>query len=119
MSGRCSFIKASGERCKGTVTGQHGLCWHHAPENAERRRRTASKAGRAKADSEVRALKEEIKALIADVKNGEMDRADAAVMLQGYRALKEYIVLEDDRQILPELAERIRELENERGKAVG
>jgi hypothetical protein len=54
---RCSFLKPSGERCKGTATGPHGLCWAHAPENAEQRRRMASKAARAKPNRELRNIK--------------------------------------------------------------
>ena len=33
MHGQCSFIKASGERCKGAATGRLGLCWAHDPAN--------------------------------------------------------------------------------------
>jgi hypothetical protein len=34
LDGRCNFIKANGERCRGTATGKHGLCWAHDPANA-------------------------------------------------------------------------------------
>src|SRR5918998_3078646 len=48
LNGQCSFIKANGERCRGTARGLHGLCWAHAPENAAARRRAASRGGRGK-----------------------------------------------------------------------
>src|SRR5215210_8854145 len=60
---RCGFIKGSGERCKGSATGPHGLCWAHAPENADRRRRMASRAAKSKPNRELR----DVKALLSDL----------------------------------------------------
>lgn len=117
MSGRCSFIKASGEHCRGSATGEHGLCWAHDPQNAEQRRKQASRAGRARPTKEVRELKEELKALIADVKAGDLDRNDAAVMIQGYRALKDFIALERQVRETDELAAEIEDLKREYGVA--
>ena len=117
MGGQCSFVKASGERCKGAATGQQVLCWSHDPENAGRRRRTASRGGRAKANKEVGDLKEELKAVIADVRCGDLDRNDAAVMIQGYRALKDFIALERQVKETDELAAEIEELKREHGAA--
>jgi hypothetical protein len=54
---RCGFIKASGERCKGTATGPHGYCWAHDPENAQKRSRIASKAARSKPNRELQGIK--------------------------------------------------------------
>ena len=117
MGRQCSYIKASGERCRGAATGQHGLCWAHDPKNAEARRRTASRGGRGKANREVAALKDEIKALIAEVRKGKLDRNDAAVMVQGYRALKDFIALERQVRETDELAAEIEELKREYGVA--
>jgi hypothetical protein len=117
LSGKCSFIKGNGERCKGTATGQNGLCWNHDPANAEQRRRTASRAGRARGNKEVAALKAELKDLIADVRAGELDRNDAAVMVQGYRALKDFIELERRVRETDDLAAEIEELKREYGIA--
>jgi hypothetical protein len=117
LAGQCSYIKASGERCRGAATGQHGLCWAHDPANAERRRRTASRGGRGKANREVATLKEEIKAVIADVKAGDLDRNDAAVMVQAYRALKDFIELERRVRETDDLAAEIEDLKREYGVA--
>ena len=114
---RCSATKANGELCTLPANGSHGLCWAHAPENAEKRRRAASKAAKAKGNKEVVTLKEEIKNLIADVKSGELDRNDAAVMIQGYRALKDFIALERQVRETDELAAEIEELKREYGVA--
>jgi hypothetical protein len=54
----------------------------------------ASRGGRGKSNKEVSALKGEIKTMIADVRAGDLDRNDAAGMIQGYRALKDFIALE-------------------------
>jgi hypothetical protein len=117
LNRQCSFIKASGERCRGAATGQHGLCWAHDPKHAEQRRRAASRGGKAKANREVSTLKEELKAVIGDVKSGELDRNDAAVMIQGYRALKDFIALERQVKETDELAAEIEELKREYGAA--
>jgi hypothetical protein len=117
LSRQCSFIKANGERCKGAATEQHGWCWAHDPANAEQRKRTASRGGRGKANREVAALKDEIKGVIADVRTGDLDRNDAAVMIQGYRALKDFIALERQVKETDELAAEIEELKREYGVA--
>src|SRR5215218_765694 len=114
---RCCATKANGEPCKAPATGQHGYCWAHAPENAQKRRQIASRAARSKGNREVATLKEEIKSLIADVKAGDLDRNDAAVMIQGYRALKDFIALERQVRETDELAAEIEELKREYGTA--
>jgi acyl-CoA reductase-like NAD-dependent aldehyde dehydrogenase len=51
------------------ANGSHGLCWTHAPENAAKRRRNASKAATAKADKELRETKAEIRELVRMVRS--------------------------------------------------
>ena len=113
----CRATKANGEPCTLPATGPQGVCWAHAPENAERRRRAASRAARSKGNKEITILKEEIKILIADVRSSELDRNDAAVMIQAYRALKDFIVLERQVKETDELAAEIAELKREYGVA--
>ena len=114
---QCSGIRRSGERCTQTVEPPNAYCWHHAPERAQERRRAASKAGRSRPSAEVRTIKEEIRSVISDVKDGELDRNDAAVMIQGYRALKDFIALERSVKVEDELAAELEELRRERGYA--
>jgi hypothetical protein len=99
------------------VEPPNACCWHHAPERAAERRRAASKAGRSRPSTEVRTIKEEIKSVISGVKDGELDRNDAAVMIQGYRALKDFIALERGIKVEDELAAEIEVLKRERGYA--
>ena len=89
----------------------------HAPENAEQRRRQASRAARSKGNREVAALKAEIKQLIPDVRSKALDRNDAAVMIQGYRTLRDFIELERRVHETDELAREIEELKREQWQA--
>jgi predicted dehydrogenase len=108
---QCRATKANKERCTLTVEPPNTYCWHHSPERAETRRRAAAKGGSSKPNREVRGYKEEVRDLVAEVKNGGQDRADAAVMLQGYRVLKDLVELERKVKETDELANRIEELE--------
>lgn len=89
----------------------------HDPDRADERHRHASRAARSKGNKEVGLLKEEIKAVIAGVRAGDLDRNDAAVMIQGYRALKDFIALERQVKETDELAAEIEELKREYGVA--
>jgi hypothetical protein len=93
------------------------MCWLHDPARADQRHRHASKAARSKGSKEVAGLKAEIKSVIADVRAGDLDRNDAAVMIQGYRALKDFIALERHLRETDELAAEIEELKREYGAA--
>jgi len=71
----------------------------------------ASRAGRSKGTKEVLTLKGEIKDVIVSVKDGSLERNDAAVMIQGYRALKDFIEVERRIREQEELEGRLAELE--------
>lgn len=117
MNSRCRGIKRNGEPCSLSANGPDGYCWAHSPQHAEQRRKMASRAGRSKPTAEVHLLKDEIKTLISDVKAGTLDRNDAAIMIQGYRALKDFIELERRVRETDELAAQIEELKHEYGAA--
>ena len=53
--------------------------------------------------------------MISEVKAGTLDRNDAAVMIQGYRALKDFVELERRVKETDELAAEIAELREELG----
>lgn len=107
----CRATKANGEPCTLPAKGPQGLCWAHDPANQDQRRRQASRAARSKPNKEIRDFKQEVKTLIDDVKSGGQDRADAAVVLQGFRVLKDYIELERRIREQDDLVERLEELE--------
>jgi len=114
---RCAGLKRDSGQCATIVEPSQIYCYQHDPANAERRSRSASRAARSKGNREVATLKEEIKSLIMDVKAGELDRNDAAVMIQGYRVLKDLIALERKVKETDELAAEIEELKREYGVA--
>jgi transposase len=115
---RCGFIKGTGERCKGTATGPHGLCWAHAPENAEQRRRMASKAARARPNRELRDLKALLCELTERVLGGEgvepLETGRAAVANQLINTRLRAVELERKIRETDELEARIEELERGR-----
>jgi hypothetical protein len=86
-------------------------CFSHDPSKREARSRVAASGGRGKGVKEVRTLKAEVRELISDVRSGAVDRADAATMISGYRALRDFIELERRVKESDELEARIAELE--------
>jgi hypothetical protein len=68
---QCSATKRNGEPCTLPVNGPHGLCWAHDPKNAERRRRAASRAGRAKARGDRRWIMAELLRIAQKVETDE------------------------------------------------
>jgi hypothetical protein len=113
----CAGITRAGRRCTLSAGGSSGMCWLHDPARADQRHRHASRAARSKGNREVAGLKDEIKAVISEVKAGDLDRNDAAVMIQGYRALKDFIALERQVRETDELATEGEELKREYGVA--
>ena len=114
---QCSATKANGQQCTLTVEPPDAQCWHHAPDRAEQRSRQASRAGRAKPSREVRLIKEEIKAAVAGVKAGDLDRNKARAMFSGWSVLLDYIKLERGIVVEDELAHELEEIRRERGHA--
>jgi hypothetical protein len=119
LNRQCSGFTREGRRCTVPVRGAHEqFCHLHDPARSEERRRSARRAGKAKPTSrEVRDLKEEIRNLIADVRSGRIDRNDAGVIIQAYRALKDFIELERRIKETDELAAEIEGLKREYGAA--
>ena len=92
------------------ANGSHGLCWTHAPEHADKRRRNASRAATAKADREIRETKAEIRRLIKSVREEGFDVSRANTANRLYQTLLQYILAERGIYREEDLAVRIREL---------
>ncbi len=75
----CAGYKRDGSRCTVTVEPPQAHCWWHDPDNAEARRRAASKGGRARPSRELVAVKSQLQEMADDVLSGEIDRAAASV----------------------------------------
>jgi hypothetical protein len=121
---QCTASKRNGERCTLPARGQHGLCWAHDPNNAEQRRRTASRGGRSKASREIRDLKKQLEDLAKNVLEGGVERADAVVVNQILNTRARLIELERRIREQEELEGRLEELESvmarqDRGRGYG
>jgi hypothetical protein len=89
----CSGIKADGGRCRGQAMRNSEWCIGHDPDQAEARRRRASKGGkrggRGRPTSELARLRDRFEELADAVLSGKIERADGAVagqLLNGARA---------------------------------
>ncbi len=123
MERQCQATKANGQRCKGAASGSRGLCWAHAPENSEQRRRTASRGGKGKPSREIRDLKKQLDDLAEDVLEGRVERSDAAVVNQILNTRARLIELERKIKEADELEARLDILEqaseSQRGRPWG
>src|SRR5918993_1658694 len=109
--GRCKATKRSGEACTLPANGPQGLCWAHDPANAEKRRRGASRGGRAKARSELPQLKTLLSDLTDRVLSGELETGRAAVANQLINTRLRAVELERKIRETEDLEERITALE--------
>jgi hypothetical protein len=107
----CRATKANGEPCTLPTNGPLGLCWAHDPKNAEKRRKGASRGGKAKANREVPAIKMQLEDLVRDVLSGEVETPRAAVANQLLNTRLRAIELERKIKETDELEARIEELE--------
>jgi hypothetical protein len=107
---QCRATTAKGERCENAAHVSQDLCWSHAPENAAKRRRNASKAATAKADKEIRETKAEIRELVRLVREEDFDVSKANSINRLFQTLLQYIVVERGVYREDDLAQRIREL---------
>jgi hypothetical protein len=82
LSIRCAGTKRDGTPCTATVEPPQRFCWWHDPANADKRRRAASKAGKAKPNRELASIKRRLSDLADDVLTGAVDKGVAAVASQ-------------------------------------
>lgn len=105
-------IKRDGTRCTVVVNGSQEHCYQHDPSKAEQRRRSASKAGRAKPSREIVAIRGRLSDLADHVLAGRVERADAAVVGQLLGTVVRAITAELKVREQTELPERLEELED-------
>ena len=108
---RCTAIKANGERCRLDATGKQDTCWAHSPENSEKRRKRASRGGRAKANRELPQLKTLLEDLTERVLAGDLKTGRAAVANQLINTRLRAIETERKIREADEIEERITALE--------
>jgi hypothetical protein len=111
----CSGIRADGGRCKAQAMRNSQWCLNHDPSRAEARRRRASKGGkrggRGRPQTELAALKAEVRDVIEAVRTGELDKGVGAVLGQLYNVLLKAVSVGLDVEERQELVQRMEALE--------
>jgi hypothetical protein len=97
LTERCTAIKKDGSRCSKDAEPGRTLCWSHDPANEEERRRIASRGGKAStavlaerrgpAAEEIRELKDDLRTLARNVKEGEVLPPVGTALNQIYNTL--------------------------------
>jgi hypothetical protein len=108
----CRATKANGEACSLPPIGEHGFCWGHAPETKEKRRKVASRGGKAKAHRRTAVLWDEVREVIKGVEKKRLTPSQGNSMLRGFGVLIELARLEVEQSEL-EIAQRRLELDEQ------
>ncbi|MBA3617414.1 MAG: hypothetical protein H0W52_15045 [Rubrobacteraceae bacterium] len=111
----CSGIRADGGRCKAQARRNSEWCIGHDPDQAEARRRRASKGGkrggRGRPQVELAEIKRRLSDLADAVLEGRQDRADAAVAGQLFNTYLRAVSVELRAREQLEITERLESLE--------
>ena len=108
---RCSHTYADSSQCRRIVSAEQRYCYSHDPLRAGERRRNAARGGRAKSSGEVGRVKARLHTLADMVEEGQMDRADAAVISQIWGTYLRAVSVELKAREQRELVERLEVLE--------
>jgi hypothetical protein len=121
LTERCTAIKKDGSRCSKDAEPGKDRCWSHDPANEQERRRIASRGGRAStavlaerrgpAAEEIRELKDELRTLARNVKEGEVPPPVGTALNQIYNTLLRAMDQERRTRESGELEERLAALE--------
>jgi hypothetical protein len=119
---RCSHTYADSSQCRRIVSSEQRYCYSHDPLRAGERRRNAARGGKTKASGELGRVKARLRTLADMVEEGQMDRADAAVISQIWGTYLRAISTEMKQKEQLELVERLESLEeglkqNKRGSS--
>jgi hypothetical protein len=108
---RCSHTYANSSQCRRIVSAEQEFCYSHDPQRASERKRNAARGGRAKASGELGRVKARLHTLADMVEEGQMDRADAAVISQIWGTYLRAVSVELKAREQLELVERLESLE--------
>jgi hypothetical protein len=108
---RCSHTYADSSRCRRIVSAGQEYCYSHDPTRASERKRNAARGGRAKASGELGRVKARLHTLADMVEEGQMNRADAAVISQIWGTYLRAVSVELKAREQMELIERLEMLE--------
>src|ERR687890_1329968 len=108
---RCSHTYEDYSQCRRIVSTEQQLCYSHDPSRASERKRNAARGGRAKASGELGRVKARLHTLADMVEDGQMDRADAAVISQIWGTYLRAVSVEMKQKEQFELVGRLEALE--------
>jgi hypothetical protein len=108
---RCSHTYADSSQCRRIVSAEQKYCYSHDPSRASERKRNAARGGKAKASGELRRVKAHLRTLADMVEEGQMHRADAAVISQIWGTYLRVVSVELKAREQLELVERLEALE--------
>jgi hypothetical protein len=121
LTERCTAIKIDGSRCTKEAEPGKDRCWSHDLANEDERRRIAARGGRASTAvlaerrgpvaEEIRDLKDELRTLARDVKEGEVPPPVGTALNQIYNTLLRAMDQERRTRETGELEERLAVLE--------
>jgi hypothetical protein len=117
---RCSHTYTDSSQCRRIVSAEQEYCYSHDPTRASERRRNAARGGKAKASGELGRVKARLQALADMVEEGQMDRADAAVISQIWgthlRAVSVELKAREQRELVEKLEALEEGLEQRKGE---
>ena len=113
----CAGTKRDGSQCTASVEPPQRYCWWHDPDNAEERRRAASKAGKSRPSRELPAIKAQLRDLTERVLAGDLETGRAAVANQLINTRLRAIEQERKNRETEDLEARIEALEQTQEQA--
>jgi len=117
---KCAGTKRDNSPCTATVEPPQRFCWWHDPANADKRRRAASKAGKAKPNRELASIKTRLSDLADDVLADKVEKGVAAVasqVLNVYlRAMSVELRVREQMELIERLESVEEGLEQQRGE---
>jgi hypothetical protein len=116
---RCSHTYANSSQCRRIVSAEQKYCYSHDPQRASERKRNAARGGRAKASGELGRVKARLHTLADMVEEGQMERADAAVISQIWGTYLRAVSVELKAREQREITERLEALEEDLGHKGG
>ncbi len=125
--GLCSGIRADGGRCRAQAMSASEWCVGHDPNQAEARRRRASKGGkrggRGRPTTELARLRDRFEELADKVLEGSVERADGAVagqLLSGARAcVRDGLAAREQEELVARMEDLETLLERQDGRSYG
>ena len=115
----CGGTKRDGSQCTASVEPPQRYCWWHDPDNAEERRRAASKAGKSRPSRELPAIKAQLRDLTEQVLAGGLETGRAAVANQLINTRLRAIEQERKNRETEDLEARIEAMERTQEQAKG